>query len=89
MATLFFEDYAVGATWRSTQSYRVEEAELLDFGRRWDPQPFHADPVAARASAFGGLVAAGCHVFCIRSWLVHRLPDRPALLAGLGWLSPK
>ena len=83
MATLHFEDYRVGYRARSGP-YRVREEELLEFGRRFDPRPFHTDPEAAKSSAFGGLVASGCHVFCIRSWLSNQLPDQPALLAGLG-----
>jgi len=83
MAQLCFEDIEVGST-SSVGEYAVTEAEILEFGRRFDPRPFHSDPVAAAASAFGGLVASGCHVFCIRSWLSSRLDPRPALVAGLG-----
>ena len=83
LATLYFEDYAVGQRSRSGP-YVVEEAEILEFGRRFDPQPFHCDPVAARDSVFGGLVASGCHLFCIRSSLVNQQRDVPALVAGLG-----
>lgn len=35
--------------------------EILDFARRWDPQPFHVDEAAAEASLFGGLIASGLH----------------------------
>ena len=83
MRTLHFEDYRVGHR-ASAGPYLVREEEIVEFGRRFDPRPFHVDPVAARGSVFGGLVASGCHVFCIRSWLSNQLPDQPALLAGLG-----
>ena len=83
MATLHFEDYAVGYAARSGP-YLVREEEVVEFGERFDPRPFHVDAEAAKGSAFGGLVASGCHVFCIRSWLSNRLPDQPLLLAGLG-----
>ena len=39
----------------------MTEAEILDFGRRWDPQPFHTDPAAAKGSVFDGLIASGLH----------------------------
>lgn len=39
----------------------MTEAEILDFARRFDPQPFHIDPEAAKASIFGGLIASGLH----------------------------
>ena len=83
MGDLFFEDIEVGATARVGE-YEVTEAEILEFGRRFDPRPFHVDARAAEASEFGALVASGCHVFCIRSWLSSHLSPRPALVAGLG-----
>src|SRR5262245_11579230 len=83
MDELYFEDIEVGATTRIGE-YEVTEAEILEFGRRFDPRPFPTDARAAEASEFGALVASGCHVFCIRSWLSSHLSPRPALVAGLG-----
>ncbi len=40
---------------------RVTEADVVDFGRRFDPQPFHVDAEAAAAGPFGGLIASGWH----------------------------
>jgi len=37
----------------------VDRDEMLAFNRRFDPQPFHVDEDAARASLFGGLCASG------------------------------
>jgi acyl dehydratase len=31
----------------------------MAFARQWDPQPFHVDPVAAKESIYGGLIASG------------------------------
>lgn len=42
-------------------SIRMELAEILDFARRWDPQPFHIDAEAAAAGPFGGIIASGLH----------------------------
>lgn len=83
MTDLSFEDIRVGSRNRVGE-YAVTEEEILEFGRRFDPRPFHSDPAAAAGSAFGGLVASGCHVFCIRSLLASRLDPKPALVAGLG-----
>jgi acyl dehydratase len=41
----------------------LTRAEVLDFARRFDPQPFHLDEAAARDSIFGQLVASGLHTF--------------------------
>ncbi len=56
----WFEDYAEGTT-RELGPIRVDEAEILEFGRRYDPQPFHVDPGAAADGPFGGLIASGWH----------------------------
>ena len=83
MRTLYFEDYT--PEWSASGgAYLVTEQELLEMGERFDPRPFHTDPEAARESHFGGLIASGAHIFCIRTRLVHELQEGPALLAGLG-----
>ena len=58
--TLFFEDFAVGDV-LELGTYEMTEAEIIDFGRRFDPQYFHTDPQAAVNSPFGGLIASGWH----------------------------
>jgi acyl dehydratase len=60
MAKRYFEDFHVGeviALGRRT----VSEQDIVAFATEFDPQPFHIDPVLARASAFGGLIASGWH----------------------------
>ena len=42
-------------------SIRMELDEILDFARRWDPQPFHVDAEAAAAGPFRGIIASGLH----------------------------
>lgn len=80
---LYFEDYTVGLEMKGG-AYPVTEAEILEFGRRFDKQPIHNDKQAAAKSHFGGLVAPGCLTFAIRTALGNQMPDRPALVAGLG-----
>ena len=59
-AKLHLEDFAVGQIFRSA-SLRVEEADIKAFAAQFDPQPFHLDDAAARATLFGGLAASGWH----------------------------
>lgn len=54
----YFEDYRVGESFEFGD-YLVTEEEIVEFARRYDPQPFHVDKEAARASLFGGLIASG------------------------------
>ena len=58
--TLFFEDFTAGDV-IELGTYEMTEAEIIDFGRRFDPQYFHIDPQAAVNSPFGGLIASGWH----------------------------
>lgn len=54
----FFEDFNVGETVEIGR-HAVSEAAILEFGRQYDPQPFHTDPDRARTSIYGGLIASG------------------------------
>jgi acyl dehydratase len=56
----YFEDYRVGDV-AEFGAYEVTEQEVLDYARRFDPQPFHVDPEAAKRSMFGGIIASGWH----------------------------
>lgn len=56
--TLAFEDFRVGKR-MALPDYTISEREMLDFARRYDPQPFHTDPEAAAESPFGGLIGSG------------------------------
>ena len=59
-APLYFEDLAVGQTF-GTGTIMVEAKAIKAFAAEFDPQPFHLDEEAARASLFGGFVASGWH----------------------------
>ena len=54
----YFEDYVPGLV-VECGSFTVSEAEIIDFARRYDPQPFHVDPEAAARGPFGGIIASG------------------------------
>ena len=60
MPELTLEDFEPGHV-VELGSVSVTEAEIVEFARRYDPQPFHVDPEAARESVFGGLIASGWH----------------------------
>ncbi len=56
----YWEDLKAGET-AELGSCAVTEGEILAFARKYDPQPFHTDPEAARRSIYGGLIASGWH----------------------------
>jgi acyl dehydratase len=76
-----FEDYPVGSV-ALYGPIHVDEAEVIDFGRRFDPQDFHTDPVKAARGPFGGVIASGWHT---ASMMMRVLVDRYlSRTAGLG-----
>ncbi|MBM3740613.1 MAG: MaoC family dehydratase [Acidobacteria bacterium] len=56
----YFEDYVAGSV-HEFGSITVTEEEIIAFGREFDPQTMHVDPVGAAAGRFGGLIASGWH----------------------------
>ena len=60
----YFEDIEEGAVWH-LGSRVVEEAEIVAFARKYDPQPFHIDAAAAKQTPIGELIASGWHTCAI------------------------
>jgi acyl dehydratase len=60
-ALRYFEDFSTGEVIDLGTAPPISEEEIVAFARRWDPQPFHLDPVRAKESMFGGLIASGWH----------------------------
>jgi acyl dehydratase len=79
-----FEDFAVGDVFHLGTVTATEE-ELVEFARRYDPQPFHVDAELARATPFGGLVASGWQTLALVTRpLVDRLLTRTAACGSPG-----
>jgi acyl dehydratase len=89
----YFEDIAIGQTAEGGYKF-VDRGEIVRFATLYDPQPFHLDEAAAKASIFGGLIASGWHTLAM---MMRMLVDHhQGRLAGLGspgcedirWLQP-
>jgi acyl dehydratase len=61
---LYLEDLHVGQRFISG-THRMDEAQIKEFAREFDPQPFHLDDAAAKTTVFGGLAASGWHTAAI------------------------
>ena len=61
---LYLEDLYVGQRFHSG-THRIDEEQIKAFAVEFDPQPFHLDGEAAKATLFGGLVASGWHTAAI------------------------
>ena len=90
---MFFEDFTPGDV-IELGTYEMTEAEIIDFGRRFDPQYFHTDPEAAVDSPFGGLIASGWHTVSAwaRLWIdtvISRADSRGSGgMQEVRWLEP-
>src|SRR6202030_3655032 len=56
----YFEDYVEGAT-SEYGEISLSADEIMEFARRFDPQPIHVDPEYAARGPFAGLIASGWH----------------------------
>ena len=56
----YWEDFAVGEV-RDLGTISPTREEVIAFATQFDPQPFHLDDEAAKASVFGALSASGWH----------------------------
>lgn len=89
----YFEDYAPGSICVYGE-IAMTESEIVEFARRYDPQPMHTDPVAAARGPFGGLIASGWHTTaCVMRVLVERYLSHVAALVSPGidemrWKAP-
>jgi len=54
----YWEDFYPGQV-LETGGHSLSEEEIIDFARKYDPQPFHVNLEMAKQSYFGGLIASG------------------------------
>ena len=52
----------------------MDEAEMIAFARKYDPQPIHIDPAAAALSPHGGIIASGW--FLVACWMRAMIRQR-------------
>ena len=89
----FWEDMAVGEV-RDLGSLTPTREEVIAFATQFDPQPFHLDDEAAKASVFGALSASGWHTcaMAMRLMVTNFLQETSSLgspgIEGLKWLKP-
>jgi len=85
MEKIYWDDLEEGAVfWGDTVV--VDPEEMLEYARRNDPQPFHLDEAAAKATPFGGLIASAGYTVTL--WYRSAIPilTNLAFLGGFEWL---
>jgi acyl dehydratase len=90
----YFDDIQPGDR-ASFGRYEVTRDEVLDFARKYDPQPFHLSDEGAAATHFGRLAASGWHTCSMTmAMIVAEMGDGPQASLGaagideLRWLKP-
>jgi acyl dehydratase len=82
---IYLEDMEEGAT-TVFGHYDVTREEVLEFARKYDPQPFHLDDEAAAKTHFGRIAASGWHTCAMTMAVVARwtVANRQAGLGSPG-----
>jgi len=92
-AELFFDDISPGSVF-DLGVVDVDRDEMIAFARRYDPQWYHVDAEAARASAYGDVIASGFYTASLfmRAYadnlLSRAAADASPGLEELRWTAP-
>ncbi len=91
---IYFDDLEVGQE-TLFGHYDVTREEVLDFARKYDPQPFHLSDEEAAKTHFGRLAASGWHTCAMTMAVIarHVVEEKQAGLGSPGvdelrWLKP-
>jgi len=91
--SIWWEDLQVGEV-RDLGTISPTREEIIAFASQFDPQPFHLDDEAGKASVFGALSASGWHTcgMAMRLMVTNFLHQTSSLgspgLESLKWLKP-
>ena len=87
MDKFYLEDFTVGQRFIS-EPHQIDADQIKAFASQFDPQPFHLDEAAAKASFFQGLAASGWHTASITMSLLVKsgMPIAGGLIGAGGEL---
>ena len=88
MVKRYFEDITDGEH-LPCQKLAFSRREIIEFAKRFDPQPFHTDETAAKESIFGGLIASSLHTISACTRNVVDAQGDVAILSGVGMYEAK
>jgi acyl dehydratase len=90
---IYFQDLHIGQKFTAGPAQVTEQA-IIAFGKQFDPQDFHTDPVKAKNTIFGELVASGWHTACLTMRMItDATPKMKGGMVGravekMGWPHP-
>lgn len=91
--SIYFEDLTVGRTF-DLGMLVIDEAEMIAFAERFDPQWYHLDRARSQASSWGGLIASGFFTasalmrLYVDAILSRATADASPGLDSLRWFAP-
>ena len=83
MTKKYWEDLSEGER-LSCRPVFFERTDIIEFAKKFDPQPFHIDETIANASIFGGLIASSLHTISACTRVVVEAQGDLAIMSGLG-----
>jgi acyl dehydratase len=83
MSKRYFEDITDGEPLHC-QKLIITREEIIEFAKRFDPQPFHTDENAAKETIFGGLIASSLHTISACTSVVVEAQGDVAIISGVG-----
>jgi acyl dehydratase len=89
----YWEDFTPGWSHESGTA-SISAADIKRFAQEYDPQSYHTDETAAKATPFGGLIASGWHTCAVAmrlmcdSYLLESSCIGSPGLEELRWLKP-
>jgi len=83
LAKRYLEDLNEGESLQcNTVSFTRDS--IIDFARKFDPQPFHTNEKLAKESIFGGLIASSLHTLSACTKVVVEAQNKITILSGVG-----
>jgi len=82
MRGAYLEDLEIGVE-QECARFTLSEAEIIEFAKRFDPQPAHIDPQFAKTTPSGTVTASAAHTFSIAIGLFARAASECQNIAAL------
>lgn len=82
MTMTYFEDFILHQKTTGGE-YNVSRKDIIEYAKKWDPQPYHVDEAKAKATIHGGVIASAAHTLAVSFMLRHQIESDIADIAGL------
>ncbi|MDL5363817.1 MaoC/PaaZ C-terminal domain-containing protein [Halalkalicoccus sp. NIPERK01] len=85
MCNLHYDDFVVGEIYEFGD-VEITKKEIVEFGRQYDPLPFHTDDAAGAETPFDGVITSGLQTFALsQRQIVDNLYGNARILGSVGF----